>query len=288
MFGKLKQMFSSGEARVSVKQRFELLGKSGQGSMSKVFHALDKKLNRKICLKLLDKEKTAQFDARFAGLKRPSEGEICLGLKHPNIVETYEHGLTTEGEQYLVMEWVEGQGLHALIEASDPQLTGKRIKHLRQMAEALNYLHQQRLLHRDICPRNVLINPAGTVKLIDFGLSLPYTPEFCKPGNRTGTVCYLAPEVIKRTSTDHRLDLFALGVTAYELFTGQLPFGRAESMQTLLSHLNNQPHDPREYLPDLDEATVKFLLKAIEREPARRFQSAAAFREELRNLPQTH
>lgn len=288
MFGKLKQMFASGGARLNVKERFELLGQSGQGSMSKVFHAHDRKLNRKVCLKILDKEKTAQFEARFAGLKRPTEGEICLGLKHPHIVETYEHGLTTAGEQYLVMEWVEGKGLHALIEASDPHLDGQRIKYLRQLADALNYVHQQKLLHRDICPRNVQITPADTVKLIDFGLSLPYTPEFCKPGNRTGTVCYLAPEVIKRTSTDHRVDLFALGVTAYELFTGQLPFGRAESMQMLLSHLNNQPHDPREYLPDLDEATCKFLLKAIEREPARRFQSASAFREELRNLPQKH
>ena len=89
-------------------------------------------------------------------------------------------------------------------------------------------------------------------------------------------------------TTDHRVDLFALGVTAYEMFTGDLPWEKAESMQTLLSHINSPGRDPREHRPDLDKPTAKFLIKAIERDPDKRFQTAAEFREALEALPQDH
>ncbi len=202
---------------INVEKRFDLLGRTGQGSMSKVWRARDRQLGRIVCLKLLDKEKTAKFEARFPGLKKPREGVICMALRHKNIVQTFEHGLTTAGEQYLVMELIDGMGLNFLIETKSDKLDGQRIAILTQLADAIGYLHKSGYLHRDICPRNVMVTTQGVVKLIDFGLTIPYRPEFCKPGNRTGTPDYLAPEVIKRTSTDHRVDLFALGVTAYEL-----------------------------------------------------------------------
>jgi len=140
-------------------------------------------------------------------------------------------------------------------------------------------------MHRDICPRNVMVTQAGQVKLIDFGLTIPYTPEFCKPGNRTGTPNYLAPELIKRVATDHRVDLFALGVTAYEMFTNNLPWEKSQSLVTLMSHMNSPGKNPREFAPDLDDATAQFLMKGIERDPRDRFQSATAFREALKGLP---
>src|SRR5581483_11417614 len=108
-------------------------------------------------------------------------------------------------------------------------LDGARTQILAQVADALEYMHQQKYIHRDICPRNVLVNEDGEVKLIDFGLTVPYKPEFCKPGNRTGTPQYLAPEILKRQSTDHRVDLFSLGVTAYQTFTGHFPWGKYEN-----------------------------------------------------------
>src|SRR5262249_20204875 len=137
----------------------------------------------------------------------------------------------------------------------------------------------------DICPRNVMVTKEGVVKIIDFGLTIPYRPEFCKPGNRTGTPNYLAPEVIKRVGTDHRVDLFAVGGTAYEGFTGSLPWEKTSSLQTLLSHLNSPGKDPREFVPDLDKPVVKLLMKAVERDPRERFQSAGEFREALKVLP---
>src|SRR5262249_7614719 len=155
-------------------------------------------------------------------------------------------------------------GMNFLIETQSPRLEGHRIELLAQVAEALAYTHKQSYLHRDICPRNIMVNQDGVVKLIDFGLAVPYRPEFCRPGNRTGTPNYLAPELIKRMTTDQRVDLFALGVTAYEVFTGQLPWEKAESLQTLLSHMNTAPRDPRDIRKNLDKPTGAFLLKAVE------------------------
>src|SRR5262245_24617468 len=253
--------------------------------MSKVWRARDRKIGRVVCLKLLDRAKTAKFEARFPGLKRPMEGAICMALKHKNVVSTYEHGWTTQKEQYLVMELIEGVGLNFMIETNSRQMEGNRIELLDQIAQGLAYVHKQGYLHRDICPRNIMVNSEGVVKLIDFGLTVPFRPEFCKPGNRTGTPNYLAPELIKRTTTDQRVDLFALGVTAYELFSGNLPWEKSESLGTLLSHMNSPPRDPRQHRKGLDAKTAAFLLKSIEREPARRFQSAEELREALRALP---
>ena len=271
--------------RIDINKRFELLGRTGQGSMSKVWRARDRSLGRTVCLKILDKEKTAKFEARFIGLHRPSEGVICLGLRHKNIVQTYEHGLTKEGDPYLIMELIEGMGLNYLIETQSTQLEGNRINYLVQIADALEHLHTQGYLHRDICPRNIMVTRDNVVKLIDFGLAVPNTPAFRKPGNRTGTPNYLAPEVIRRTVTDHRVDMFALGVTAYEVFTHTLPWEKAQSLQTLLSHMNSTGKDPQELVPRLDRATRALLLKAIERDPRERFQTPAEFRDALKALP---
>jgi serine/threonine protein kinase len=289
IFASLKKLFAkkskSNLPRIDVNKRFELLGRTGQGSMSKVWRARDRQLARVVCVKLLDKAKTAKFEARFPGLKRPMEGAVCAALKHKNVVTTYEYGLTSQGEQYIVMELIEGMGLNFLIETSSPLLQGNRINFLTQVAEGIAYVHKQSYLHRDICPRNIMVTQDGLVKLIDFGLTIPYRPEFCKPGNRTGTPNYLAPELIKRMTTDHRVDLFALGVTAYEMYAGTLPWEKAESLQTLLSHMNSPGRDPREHRKDLDAKTAAFLIKAIERDRDRRFQTAEEFREALRALP---
>jgi serine/threonine protein kinase len=296
VLGKLKQWFGFGPKsskkkleKFDIAKRFELLGRTGQGSMSKVWRARDNKLGGKVvCLKILDKEKTKKFEDRFPGLNRPDEGAICTLLRHKNIVQTYDYGLTKKGEMFLVMELIEGDGLNLLVETKSPKLNGRRIEFLTQMADGLEYIHKQGWLHRDICPRNIMVTHEGVVKWIDFGLTVPYRPEFCKPGNRTGTPNYLAPELIKRTTTDHRVDLFAFGVTAYEVFTGTLPWEKTSSLQTLLSHMNSPGKNPREHRADLDEATVKFLMKAIERDPRDRFQSAVEFRQALQALPKKH
>ena len=269
---------------VNLTKRFDLQGRTGQGSMSKVYRAYDRDLGRVICLKLLDKEKTKKFEARFTmqGLKKPTEGEVCTALNHVNCVRTYDYGTTTDGEPYLAMEWIDGLGLNYLIETNSADLTENRLNYIGQLCDALQYLHDTRYLHRDLCPRNVMVDKGGVVKLIDFGLTIPYTPEFCKPGNRTGTVDYLAPEIIKRMSTDHRVDLFALGVTAYELYTGQMPWEPTPSSEeTLRRRLNTPARQVKDLRPDLNDELAAVLMKAIEKERKERYNSAIQFKEAL-------
>lgn len=278
---------SKGLKVANVSKRFELQGRTGQGSMSKVFKAYDKELGRPVCLKLLDKVKTKKFEERFKimGLKKPPEGEVCIALNHLNCVKTYEHGITTEGEPFLSMEWIDGLGLNYLIETNSPQMQGKKVNLLSQLCDAISYLHGEKYLHRDLCPRNIMVDKDGVIKLIDFGLTIPYTPSFCQPGNRTGTVDYLAPEVIKRMTTDHRVDLFALGVTAYEMFTGLLPWERSPSSEeTLRRHLNVPPKDPKDIVKNMDADLSKLLLKAVDRERNNRFNSANQFKDALSKL----
>ena len=285
---KIKQFFARGEGSlqvINVSKRFDLMGRTGQGSMSKVWRARDREAGRVVCLKILDKEKTSKFEQRFMGLKKPSEGAICMSLKHPNIVTTYEHGLTTDKEPYVVMELIEGVGLNFLVETKNKQLEGNRVDFLRQFATGIAHMHKIGYLHRDICPRNCMVTKDGVVKVIDLGLALPYKPDFCKPGNRTGSTMYLAPEIIRRAPTDHRVDLFALGVTAFEVYTGDLPWEKAASGEALRAIVNQAARDPRELRPEMDDATVSFLLKAVERDAKARFQSAEAFIAALDELP---
>ena len=292
LFDGFKKLFAKGDGSkkrkvITIAKRFDLQGRTGQGSMSKVWKAYDRELGRVVALKVLDKEKTIKFEEKFKlqGLKKPPEGEICAGLRHDNIAKTYEHGLTNLGEPYLVLEWIEGLGLNYLIENKHPQLQGHRIAFMGQLCDAIDYLHGEKYLHRDLCPRNVMVSSEGVVKLIDFGLTVPYTPAFCQPGNRTGTVDYLAPEVIKRSTTDHRVDMFALGCTAYEVFTGQLPWEKSPSSEeTLRRHLNTPPRSAQDMRTDLDDEVSRILMKAIDRDKMKRYASAKDFKEALAKL----
>ncbi|CAN5158236.1 serine/threonine-protein kinase [soil metagenome] len=270
----------------AVMKRWDLRGRTGQGSMSKVYQAYDNVLGRNVCLKILDKAKTKKFEERFVGLKKPSEGEISAALSHTNCVRTYEYGMTTDTEEpYVVMEWIEGLGLNYLVETKNKQLDGNRVGYIAQLADALQYMHDAKWLHRDLCPRNIMVDKDGVLKLIDFGLTIPYTPPFCVPGNRTGTPDYLAPELVKRRPTDHRVDLYALGVTAFEVFTYQLPWERtASSEENFRRRLNSPPRNPKELNPKLDDAVTKILFKSIHREAAERFQTAREFKEALEGL----
>jgi serine/threonine protein kinase len=130
-----------------------------------------------------------------------------------------------------------------------------------------------------------MIDAEGQVKLIDFGLTIHYTAIFISGGNRTGTSDILAPEILKRRAIDHRVDLFALGVTAWEVFIGQLPWERSvSSEETFLRRLNTPCRDPRDLKKGLEEDLAELLLKSVAKEPSERYSSATAFKEALARL----
>jgi serine/threonine protein kinase len=295
VFSNIKQFLNRTlpKGHVDIEKRFELSSTAGQGSMSKVYWASDRQLGRMICLKILDKEITARFEGRFKGLHRPTEGAIAQGLQHRNIVKTLEHGLTTTGQNYIVMEMIEGTRLDVLIQSKSERLKGNRINYLLQISEGLEYIHQQKFAHQDICPRNVMIDHQGVAKIIDFGLSVPLRPEFCKLHSRTvlpteigpdslkPVTPYVDPVLFKMGILDQRLDLFALGVTVYQTLTGSLPWEKVDTGRALTWSVR----DPRRIMPRMDDKTASYLEKAIHSEPASRFHSVKEMKEALKTLP---
>ncbi|MBO7722513.1 MAG: serine/threonine protein kinase, partial [Thermoguttaceae bacterium] len=229
--------------RLKIQDRFHVRKEMISGTMSKFYMVEDKVTGETFGLKVLDKEKTKQFEDRFKVLKvkKPSEGEIAMKFDNPYIAKTLEIGTTDHGEPYLLMEYLHGTGLNNILLVKQDLLAGGRMRYIRQCAEALAHVHSRGFIHRDYCPRNLMFTGDGTaLKLIDFGLSVPNQPPFTDAGNRTGTPAYMAPELIRRHPTSEKLDVFSFGVTMYELCTRQLPWPTA-SRGGLAAMSHDQP-----------------------------------------------
>ena len=264
--------------KVDVASRYAILREAVSGTMSNFHMARDRETEQVVGLKILDKAKTDALEARFKGLDKPTEGEIATAIQHPRIVNTYSHGITTNDEQFLVMEFLDGPGLNSLIIGRSPLLNGKRLTLLRQAAEALEAVHNAGYIHRDVCPRNfVCSKDATSLKLIDFGLTVPAEKEYMLPGIRTGTPNYMAPEVVRRKPTDKRLDIFALGVSMYELFAFDLPWQRGADGRAAMAHGLSAPPPLRKFYPKIDPTLEAAIHKCMEAEPDNRFQSVTQF-----------
>lgn len=274
---KLKSLLGGAGGKLNVKSRFELLREAMSGTMSKVYMARDRADDRIVALKLLDPDKTAFFEGRFKGLKKPPEGEIAVRFDHPNIVKTYEHGLTTDGCQYLVMEYLRGSGLNTVLARKDGSLDGRRVGLIRQAAAGLQAVHEAGFIHRDVCPRNYLFSDDGeTLKLTDFGLTIPAEEPFLRPGNRTGTPNYMAPEVVRRRTTNKTVDVFAFGVTVYELCTGELPWMSGDTGQAAMTH-DTPPTPITKYRPQINPILAEAIHSCLMAEPAKRCPSLEEF-----------
>ena len=278
--------------KVDLARRFNLIARVGQGSMSRVWRADDEINGRFVAIKILDKEKTERYESRFPGLNKPTEADIALSLRHPNVVRTLECGWTLEDEMYLVMEYVEGSGLGLLVDLQSDQMRRYRLRYMIQIGEALSHFHQNGWIHRDVCPRNIMITEDNHVKLIDFGLTVPDTPDFRKPGNRTGTANYMAPELIKRQPTDLRVDVFSYAVTCFEMYTKRHPWDAAMTLDAVLQHINLPPIQITDLVPNMDAKIADIIMKGLEANPANRWQSvdemvAALRSEEARIVRET-
>ena len=273
-----------GSKRLDVSTRFALLREAISGTMSKFYMARDLRTREIVGLKILDVEKTVFFESRFKGLNKPCEGEIAIQLKHPLIVETYDYGLTTEGAQYVVMEFLEGAGMNSVIIGRNKLLEGRRMRFIRQTAEALAAVHAAGFIHRDVCPRNLILSGDNeNLKLTDFGLTVPATPPFMRPGNRTGTPNYMAPEVVRRRETDQRLDVFSFGVSIYEMCTFTLPWASGGTGLAAMAH-EHPPIDIRRFCPRINPVLAKAIRFCIEPDLERRCPSIGKFLHMVRDV----
>ena len=284
LIGKFKSLLDTGSGgKLDVDGRYEMLRNSVSGTMSQFRMARDKQTDEIVGLKILDDEKTEYFESRFKGLDKPSEGEIAVQLDHPHIVKTYSYGTTTEGHPYILMEFIEGKGLNSMINSRDPALEGNRLELIHQMTDALGAVHAAGFIHRDVCPRNfICAHDASELTLIDFGLTLPNTPQFNQPGNRTGTPQYMSPEIARRRATDHRVDIFSLGVTLYQLCAFELPWPSADMTgKVALLHDSKEPIPLVEAEPRVNPKLAEIIHKCIAARPEGRPADVATLKRDL-------
>jgi len=233
------------------------------GGMGAVYRGRQMSLDRPVAIKILPPEFGQQedFAERFK-----SEARAMAKLNHTHIVAVYDFGITKEGHLYLVMEWVEGQTLHTLIQKGSIPVR-KAAGLAMQLCDALAFAHHNKILHRDIKPGNIMISEDDQVKVADFGLARPITGE--AEENPFGTPDYAAPEILGKRAVDQRADIFAAGVVLYEMLTGRVPQQPRRSV--------------REFAP-LSPQWDDLIDKATHPDPAQRFQDVSEFRAHIAKL----
>lgn len=270
--------------RVNLARSYTIIAETGQGSMSRIYRAMENATGRTVCLKLQDKAKTVAALSRSSAANRPTEGEIGMKIVHPNVVRTFDWGETSKREYFVVMEYVDGQSLQ-FVRQSRVLSLAEKVNLLAQAADALAAVHAAGFIHHDFGPKNLLVDRDDRVRLIDFGLSVPNTPEFQRPGNRTGTLQYLAPEVIRREAKDERIDVFAWGVTAFEFLTNRQPYDdSADPMVTMRNRMNHDPLPLSRVAPHLPAPLCDLVQAALTRRKEDRWKRMDRMAEALREL----
>jgi serine/threonine protein kinase len=270
--------------RVNIEKRFSIIAETGAGSMSHVYKAYDNQAGRTVCLKVQDAEKSAAAVSRASLTGRISEGEVGLQIKHPNVVRTFEHGDTTKGAHYVLMEYIEGVSL-TYVRQSRILTLAQKVEFLAQAADGLAALHAAGFIHHDVGPKNYMVDREDNVKLIDFGLSVPNIPAFQRGGNRTGTLQYMAPEVIRREPKSERIDIFSFGVMMFEMFTNKFPYDATDPMAQMTQRINGEPTDIDRVAPNLPENLKAIIRKTLTKAPENRWPSMSSLAKTLHELP---
>lgn len=255
---------------------YEVLEKLGEGGMGIVYKARDTKLNRNVALKVLPHhvEGTEADKIRFL-----HEAQAAAALSHANICTI--HGIEEhEGQQFIVMEFVEGQTLQEKKSA----LTQKQVLDIGiQIAEGLAAAHEKGIVHRDIKPENIMIRKDGTVQIMDFGLAkLRGASRLTKAGSAVGTAGYMSPEQIQGHETDHRSDIFSLGVLLFELLSGEAPFKGLHETAVAYEIVNVDPRPMSSVKPEIPPELDAIILECLEKDPRERTQSAGQVALDLR------
>jgi eukaryotic-like serine/threonine-protein kinase len=267
--------------------RFQIRRELGRGMMGVVYEALDPALHRSVALKVIrlafatSKEERDAFERRFM-----TEARAAAGLSHVGIVVVHEVGRDPEtGLLYLALEHLPGRTLAEQI-AEGARLPEREALHLvERVAQALHYAHERGIVHRDIKPANIMVLPDGQPKILDFGLAkLEAGHELTAAGQFMGTPLFMSPEQAGGEAVDRRSDLFSLGAILYTLLAGRRPF-EAENVARILARVAHQPPSPlRETAPSVSGDAEYVVMRALQKEPARRYSTAAAMAEDLADV----
>lgn len=260
-----------------ISDRYEIISKVGSGGMADVYKAMCHRLNRYVAIKILKQEFSS--DANFVQKFR-AEAQSVAGLSHPNIVSVYDVG-DDDGLHYIVMELVEGITLKRFIEKRKQLDVKEAIGITIQIAMGMEAAHNHHIIHRDIKPQNIIISREGKVKVADFGIAKAATSNTISQ-NAIGSVHYLSPEQARGGYSDERSDIYSLGVTLYEMLTGNVPFTGDNSVSVALSHIQSEAVPVRNINPDVPLSIDKIIQKCMQKKPERRYQTASELIQDLK------
>lgn len=256
-----------------VNERYEIIRPIGGGGMADVFLAKDLILDRDVAVKVL-KNQFANDDEFIRRFRR--EAQSAASMSHPNIVNIYDVG-EENNEYYIVMEYVEGQTLKQYIHDHGSLSPEETVRILRQVSSAVSHAHDNHIVHRDIKPQNILISPNGTAKVTDFGISRAISDATITHTNSVlGSVHYLSPEQAKGGYVTYQSDLYSLGVVAYEMLTGNVPFTADTPVSIALKHLQEPFPSVRKMNPEVPQSLDNVILRATSKEPEKRYGNAHA------------
>jgi len=258
--------------------RYQIIEELGKGGMGKVYKAHDTEINEKVALKLIKPEVAA--DEKTVERFR-NELKLARKISHKNVCRMY-HLSKIEDAQYITMEYVSGEDLKSLIRKIGQLPIAKAVSIAQQVCEGLDAAHKLGVVHRDLKPQNIMIDDKGNTRIMDFGIARSLkTKGITEAGMMIGTPEYMSPEQVEGEETDHRSDIYSLGVILYEMVTGRVPFEGDTSISIALKHKKETPLNPRELNAQIPEHLSWLILRCMEKDKERRYQEAKELFSEL-------
>jgi serine/threonine-protein kinase len=253
--------------------RYRVLGRVGSGGMADVVRAEDLQLGRNVAIKLLHRRfaEDPEFVERFR-----REASSAAGLQHPNVVSVYDRG-AWDGTYYIAMEFLEGRTLKRVVTEEAPLDPARATDLATQILRAARFAHKRGIIHRDLKPQNVIVDdsvPTPHAKVTDFGIARAGASDMTQTGSIMGTAQYLSPEQAQGHAVSAPSDLYSIGIILYEMLTGRLPFEGESAVTIALKQVSERPTSPRALNPAISPALEAVVMRALEKDPARRFADA--------------